>query len=49
MNQVLQNQEVQNALKVLSQPGLGAVDIHMHNDEGDIIPLKEGMVQLEKD
>ena len=49
MNQILQNQEVQNALKILSNYGLGAVDIHMHDDDGDIIPLREGMVQLEKD
>ena len=48
MNQILQNQEVQNALKILSNYGLGAVDIHMNDDDGDIIPLREGMVQLEK-
>ena len=41
--------ELQNALKVLSQYGLGVVDIHMHNHEGDIVPLQDGMVQLEND
>ncbi|NBD95199.1 MAG: hypothetical protein GVY11_01825 [Gammaproteobacteria bacterium] len=49
MNQAFQKPEVQEALKVLSQHGMGAMHIHMHNENGDLVPLQDGVVQLESD
>lgn len=49
MSQTLQNQEVQGALKVLAQHGLGAMHIHAHDQNGDITPLPEGIVQWGND
>lgn len=49
MTETLNIAEVQNAIRTLSQHGLGAYKVHMHDENGEMVPLRSGMVQLEKD
>lgn len=47
--QALKEPEVQDAMRVLAKHGLGATRVHMHDEEGDMIPLGDSVVQLETD
>jgi hypothetical protein len=40
--------EVQKIIEQLAQYGLGVTVPHMHNDEGQFLPLPQGIVQSEK-
>ena len=49
MTKTLEIPEVQDAIRILSRYNLGAVRVHMHDDAGAIVPLKDGLVQLENE